>query len=97
MLCLAIGAATALAVAAIMLVPSITLLSSPWGSPLDAWPALIAVVANAVWVLFGIAWMQRLARRYAEDVGRPFDGIPVAALSIAIALAIAVVLIAVAL
>ena len=98
LLCLAVGIATALAVGAIVMVPTVeAALRSPWGSPAAAWPGVLFVAAHAVWALSGIAWVQRLSLRYAEHTGRPFDGIPIIVLLVAIALATAAALIATAL
>jgi hypothetical protein len=90
---LSIGAATALAVSAIVVVPVSAAMMQPWGAPMEAWPGLLFPLANIVWALHGIGWMQRLMRRYAEDTGRPFDGMPTVALVITLALAIAAALI----
>ena len=94
---LSVGTATALAVGAIVAVPLSAAMMQPWGAPVEAWPALLFPVANLVWALHGIGWMQRLMRRYAEQTRRPFDGMPTVALVITIALAIAATLITTAL
>jgi hypothetical protein len=51
------------------------------------------VGANLVWAISGVAWMQRLARGYAERAGRRFDDLPVLMLCVASALATAAALI----
>ena len=93
LVCLVVGAITALAVGAIVAVP----LSAMMPERAYAWPGFLFVAANVVWGLHGIGWMQRLARRYAEETGRAFDGIPTVALVITIALAVAATLITTAL
>jgi hypothetical protein len=86
LLCLAAGVLTALAVASFGVVDS---LRSPWTS--EAWVALAALfaAANLMWAVSGIAWMQRLRRRYAEHTGHAFDGLPALLLFVAAALATA--------
>jgi hypothetical protein len=89
LLCLAAGVVAALTVAGYALLATFNGLSSPWSA--REWLLLGApfVGANVVWALAGIAWMQRLPRRYAESTGRVFDTLPVMLLLVAIALAIA--------
>ncbi len=90
---LAIGIATALAVSGIVTYIAITDFWKPWG-----WtgPGLIAgatlVLAHGVWIVCGIAWIERLMFSYAVRTGRTFDAIPVALLLVAFGLALAVVL-----
>jgi hypothetical protein len=97
LLCLAIGIVTALAVASVVAAGAIESWLSPWGS--NTGPALAApfVAAHVVWAVAGVAWMQRLPRRYAERTGRVFDGLPVVLLFVAVALAAAAALTATAL
>jgi hypothetical protein len=92
-LCLVIGAVTALAVSAIVTVPVVDAVRAPWGGLADVWPALPFIVANAVWAVSGIGWIQRLMHRYAQRTGHAFDGVPVVMVFVAIALAAAVGLI----
>jgi hypothetical protein len=91
--CLAIGIATALSVAGLVIaeVASDALEFGRW----QAWSWISALFATAhiCWVLWGIGSMQRLARCYAERTGRAFDGMPVAVLSVAIVLATTAMLI----
>ena len=68
------------------------LLRNPWGSPMWALPTTLFAVANLVWATSGVAWMQRLPHRYAEDTGRAFDTLPAMLLFVAIALTAAAVL-----
>jgi hypothetical protein len=89
---LSVGIATALAVGAIVAIPLSAAMMEPWGVAVDAWPGLLFPVANTVWALHGIGWIQRLTRRYAQQVRRPFDGMPAVALVITIALALAAAL-----
>jgi hypothetical protein len=93
LLLLTAGILTALAVAGIVAVMVV-------GAALRRWPAAepslalgaLFVVANLIWVLAGIASMQRLLRRYAEAAERPFDGLPIVLLGVAITLAAAAAL-----
>jgi len=91
-LCLGAGVAAALAVAAYTVFGTLEGLRDPWSSPMWALPTTLFTVANLVWATSGVAWMQRLPHRYAEDTGRAFDGLPVVMLFIAIALVIAATL-----
>jgi hypothetical protein len=91
--CLAVGTATAVAVSAIVTVPVLDRLREPWGGLDDVWPALPFIVANVVWAISGIAWIQRLMYRYKGRTGRAFDGMPAVLLFVAIALVAAVALI----
>jgi len=93
LVCLSIGTATALAVGAIVAIPLSAAMMEPWGAPAEAWPGLLFPVANVIWAQHGIGWMQRLVRRYSEQTGRPFDGMPTVALVMTIALAMAAALI----
>jgi hypothetical protein len=92
LVCLVVGTATALAVGAFAATPMVAGLREPWGPAAVAWPAALFVAAQAVWVLAGIGWMQRLMRRHAEHTGRAFDGIPVVLLFVAIGLGVAAAL-----
>jgi hypothetical protein len=87
LICLAAGVVTALAVAGYAVIGALDGLSGSWGS--SAWVPLTTLfaAANVVWALSGIAWMQRLPRRYAERTGRSFDGLPALLLFVAVALA----------
>ena len=69
LLCLAGGIVTALAVAGYAVFGTLVGLRSPWSSP--GWVSLTTLfaAANVVWAVSGIAWMQRLPRRYAERTG----------------------------
>ncbi len=92
LICLGAGVATALAVAGFVLSGTLAAWSTLWNdSPWASAPLLFAA-ANLVWALSGIAWMQRLPRRYAEKTGRKFDSVPVILLFVAIALLIGAVL-----
>lgn len=91
LVCLAAGVVTALVVVGFSLTGVLDAWR-PWrDGPWVAAPALFAV-ANLVCVVSGVAWMQRLPRRYAEKTGRAFDGLPVLLLLVAIALATAALL-----
>ena len=59
--------------------------------PLLVGSALFAA-ANLTWAIGGAAWMQRLPRRYAEETGRVFDGLPVLLMFVSVALAISAAL-----
>lgn len=90
---LAIGIATALAVLALV---AWFAAAGPRGSlPLDD-PSLLAlaafVVAHGVWIVAGIAGVERLMFSYAVRTGRTFDAIPLAMLLVALGLAVAVLL-----
>lgn len=86
LVCLAIGAATALALAGIVAYPAGLMLAER-GAPLRILPGVLAVAALVIWSVFGIGRIQRVARRYAEVTGRALDGMPAAMLCVAIALA----------
>ena len=91
LVCLGIGVVTALCVTGFMVVGALRVWG-PWGD--RSWvaiPALFAA-ANFVWIVSGIAWMQRLAWRHAERTGRALDGLPALLLFVAIALATAAAL-----
>ena len=60
-----------------------------WQGPESAGVAACFVAANLVWAMSGIAWSQRLRRRYAEVAGHAFDSLPALLLSVALALATA--------
>jgi hypothetical protein len=91
LLCLAAGIVTALAVAGYSLFGTLDGLRGPWTS--TAWVSLATLfaAANVVWAVSGIAWMQRLPRRYAERTGAAFDGVPALLLFVAVTLAAAAV------
>lgn len=94
-LCLLVGTLTVLAVAGGVV--GVVLIESWFVDRNDAlrfaW-VLAFVLGNLVWALCGIGWMQRLAFRYRERTGLPFDSGAVALLFIALASATAVMLIA---
>ena len=89
---IAIGIATALAMAGVVTYFAVTEFWNPWG-----WtgPPLVAVVtfvvAHGVWIVAGIAWIERLTFSYAVRTGRIFDAIPIALLLVALGLVLAVV------
>jgi len=85
--CLAAGVLAALSVAGFVLVTAVASWREPWGSAVWLVLGALFATANVVWALAGIGWMQRLARRYAEHTGRPFDGLPALLLLVAVALA----------
>lgn len=87
LVCLAAGVVTALVVVGFALAAVLDVWEAWNARPLVAAPALFAA-ANLVWAIGGLAWMQRLPRRYAEEAERVFDGLPVMLLLVAIALAI---------
>ncbi len=91
LLLLTIGVITALAVTGVVV---FQLVSSwrAWGVDDSLGVGALFAVANLVWAMSGVAWMQRLARGYAERAGRAFDGLPVAFLCLSVALATAAVL-----
>jgi len=91
-LCLGAGVAAALAVAAYTVFGTLAGLRNPWGSPMWALPTTLFAIANLVWATSGVAWMQRLPHRYAEETGRAFDTLPAMLLFVAIALTTAAVL-----
>lgn len=97
LLCLAIGIVTALFVAGFVAAEAIESWLSPWGSA--RWLAFAApfVAAHVVWAVAGVAWMQRLSFRYAEETGRRFDTVPTMLLFVALALATSAVLVMTAL
>lgn len=86
LLCLAAGIVTAFAVVGIVVVgaaATVTAAPEPWSE--HTWLGFPAafVAANLVWAMSGIAWSQRLRRRYAEKVGRAFDTLPTLLLAVA--------------
>jgi hypothetical protein len=87
LICLAIGIATALGVAVVVVVELMSTSFDYGRWHVGNAIAALFVAAHACWVLWGIAWMQRLTRRYAEQAGRAFDATPVVLLGVAIALA----------
>jgi hypothetical protein len=91
LLCLAVGIATALAVAcvAVFFWVLVTDVDGPWNGSASVGIPMLFVVANLLWAMSGIAWSQRLRRRYAEVVGHAFDSLPVLLLFVALALATA--------
>jgi hypothetical protein len=91
LLLLVVGTVTALAVAAAV---AVMIVDAALRSGSDASLGLggLFVAANLIWVLAGVASMQRLLRRYAETTGRAFDSLPLVLLFVAIALATAAVL-----
>ena len=90
LVCLTAGVATALVVAGLVVFLAVS--EAPWSARgLIGMPALFAV-ANLVWAIAGVGWMQRLPIRYSERTGRAFDGMPAMLLVVAIALATAVTL-----
>jgi hypothetical protein len=92
LLFLGAGVVTALAVAGYAVTGILDGLRSPWASPVRVALTTLFAAANVVWALSGIAWMQRLARRYVERTGRAFDGLPALFLFMAVALAAAAAL-----
>ena len=90
---LVVGIVTALAVGAFVTYVAIAALSNPWSW---TWPPLAAVAtfvfAHGVWIVAGIAWIERLMFSYAVRTGRIFDAIPIALLLVALGLVLAVVL-----
>jgi hypothetical protein len=89
LLCLAAGVVTALAVAGYAVTGTLDGSRTPWESPVWVSLTTLFAAANVVWALSGIAWLQRLPRRYAERTGRAFDGVPALLLFVAVALATA--------
>ena len=89
---LAAGVVTALVVVGFAVAGVLDVWRAPWNArPLVIGSALFAA-ANLTWAIGGAAWMQRLPRRYAEETGRVFDGLPVVLMLVAIALAISAAL-----
>jgi hypothetical protein len=91
-LCLGAGVAAALAVATYTVFGTLDGLMNPWSSAMWALPTTLFAVANLVWATSGVAWMQRLPHRYAEETGRAFEALPAMLLFVALALAIAATL-----
>jgi hypothetical protein len=87
-----VGIVTALAVGG--LVTYIAILQwTPWGwSSPELTAAAAFVVAQGVWIVSGIAGIERLMFSYAVRTGRTFDAIPIALLLVALGLVLAVVL-----
>ena len=90
---LAAGVLAALSVAGVALVTAVEI----WRRDTSAGASFLVLgalfaAASLVWALAGIARMQRLMDRYAENTGRAFDGLPVVLLFTAIALVIAATL-----
>jgi hypothetical protein len=92
LLCLVAGVVAALFVAGYVAFGALDRLGSPWSSPMLAVPSVLFSAANLVWAMSGVAWMQRLPHRYAEDTGRPFDTLPAMLLIVAIMLTTAALL-----
>jgi hypothetical protein len=95
---LGIGIATALAVGGLVAYAATTAMWTPWRGSYP--PLLVAIafaIAHGVWIVSGIAWIERLMFSYAVRTGRTFDAIPFALLLVALGLALAVVLAAAAL
>jgi hypothetical protein len=89
----AIGIATAFAVGSFVAYFAITLYLTPWGWTGREFAAAAAfVVAHGVWIVSGIASIERLTFSYAVRTGRIFDPIPITLLLLALGLALAVVL-----
>jgi hypothetical protein len=88
LLCLAIGIATALAVACVAVFFWVLAadVNGPWNGSASVGLPMLFVGANLLWAMSGIAWSQRLRRRYAEVVGHAFDGLPMLLLSVVLAL-----------
>lgn len=86
LLCLVAGVAAALFVAGYAAFGTLDGQRSPWGSPMLAVPSALFSVANLAWATSGVAWMQRLPHRYAEETGRAFDSLPAMLLIVAITL-----------
>lgn len=90
---LAIGIATALAVGGFV---AYVAMVEFWTWGWTAGPSLLTVaafvIAHGVWVVSGIAWIERLTFSYAVRTGRIFDAIPIALLLVALGLVLAVVL-----
>ena len=90
LLLLRAGVSTALAVAAAAAVFWHLLVARAEWSEFESLGVVACfVAANLVWAMSGVAWSQRLRRRYAEVVGRAFDGLPVLLLFVALSLATA--------
>jgi hypothetical protein len=88
---LAIGIATALAVGGIIAYFAITD-ARTWTDP-KLIATAVFVFAHGVWIVGGIAWIERLMFSYAVRTGRIFDAIPVALLLVALGLVLAVLLV----
>ena len=90
LVCMAVGVATALAMMVAAVAETIDGLPDPFGSdwPL-ALPTAALVAAHAVWIVSGIAWMERLTQSYELHVGRAFDVLPILLLLIVLGLLIA--------
>jgi hypothetical protein len=89
LLLLAAGILAALAVAGFVATVALEVVQLRRWPDAAPWLGLggLFVAANLIWVLAGIASMQRLLRRYAETTGQGFDSLPVVLLCVAIALA----------
>lgn len=95
LVCLAVGVATALVVGAGVTIAIAEATLTPWRAPAVVLiPTAVFVAANVAWVLSGIGWMQRLMRRYAEDTGAAYDGIPAVLLCVVVGLVVVAALIA---
>jgi hypothetical protein len=89
LLFLAAGVVTALVVMSVALAAVLDAWRSPWRDVFRIGVPTLFALANLVWAVSGVAWMQRLNRRYAEETGRAFDALPVVLLFVAITLALA--------
>lgn len=90
---IAIGIVTALTVGCFVAYLIVAEYRAAWGWTASGLLAPVAfVVAQGVWVVSGIAWIERLMFSYAVRTGRIFDAIPVALLLVALGLAFAVLL-----
>ncbi len=86
-----IGIATALAVGGFVAIVAIVEFWRPWGW--EGPPVVVVgafVAAHGVWIVSGVAWIERLTRSYVERTGREYDAIPVALLLVALGLTLAV-------
>jgi len=91
--CLAVGIATALAVGGFVTYIVIDEYSRTWGwNGVQLAIGAAFVAAHGVWIVAGIAWIERLMFSYAVRTGRIFDAIPVALLLVALGLALTVLL-----
>jgi hypothetical protein len=91
---LGIGIVTALTVGGVVTYFAVTEYWKPWGWTDPPFVAAAAfVIAHGVWIVTGIAWIERLTFSYAVRTGRIFDAIPVALLLVALGLSLAVVVV----
>jgi len=94
LVCLALGAVTALAVCGYIASVTVEMLSASGPSTGLALWVLAFAAANVVWIFVGIGWIQRLTWLYAARTGKTFDGLPAVLLFMAVSLAIAATLVA---